>query len=102
MKKILMFIIIILLTTVYLSGQRKWQKRFTKNTKPYKSEITYNFIASCIEGGSELEDCSCLFDFIVKNMSEAEFLKEETKYLLQDEFSDEFLEVMSNARLDCN
>ena len=85
MKKIIIFIIIILLTTDYLSGQRKWEKRFTKNTKPYRSEITYNFIASCIEGGSELEDCSCLFDFIVKNMSEAEFLKEETKYLLQDE-----------------
>ena len=31
-----------------------------------------------------------------------EFLKEETKYLLQEEFSDEFLEVMSAARLDCN
>ncbi len=35
-------------------------------------------------------------------MKEAEFLKEETKYLLQEEFSDEFLEVMSAARLECN
>ena len=102
MKKTLLIITAIIFTTSFTSGQHKWQKRFSKNSKPYRSEITYNFIASCIEGGAEVDYCSCLFDNIVKNMKEAEFLKEETKYLLQEEFSDEFLEVMSAARLECN
>jgi len=102
MKKTLLIITAIIFTTSFTSGQQKWQKRFSKNSKPYRSEITYNFVASCIEGGAEVDYCSCLFDYIVKNMKEAEFLKEETKYLLQEEFSDEFLEVMSAARLECN
>ena len=102
MKKTLLIITAIIFTTSFTFGQHKWQKRFSKNSKPYRSEITYNFIASCIEGGAEVDYCSCLFDYIVKNMKEAEFLKEETKYLLQEEFSDEFLEVMSAARLECN
>ena len=102
MKKTLLIIADIIFTTSFTSGQDKWQKLFSNNSKPYRSEITYNFIASCIEGGAEVDYCSCLFDYIVKNMKEAEFLKEETKYLLQEEFSDEFLEVMSAARLDCN
>ena len=102
MKKTLLIITAIIFTTSFTGGQHKWQKRFSKNSKPYRSEITYNFVASCIEGGAEVDYCSCLFDYIVKNMKEAEFLKEETKYLLQEEFSDEFLEVMSAARLECN
>lgn len=102
MKKTLLIITAIIFTASFTFGQHKWQKRFSKNSKPYRSEITYNFIASCIEGGAEVDYCSCLFDYIVNNMKEAEFLKEETKYLLQDEFSDEFLELMSEARLECN
>ena len=102
MKKTLLIITAIIFTASFTFGQHKWQKRFSKNSKPYRSEITYNFIASCIEGGAEVDYCSCLFDYIVNNMKEAEFLKEETKYLLQEEFSDEFLEVMSAARLECN
>ena len=102
MKKTLLIITAIIFTISFTSAQHKWQKRFSKNSKPYRSEITYNFIASCIEGGAEVDYCSCLFDYIVKNMKETEFLKEETKYLLQEEFSDEFLELMSEARLECN
>ena len=82
MKKTLLVITAIIFTTSFASGQHKWQKRFSKNSKPYRSEITYNFVASCIEGGAEVDYCSCLFDYIVKNMKEAEFLKEETKYIL--------------------
>ena len=50
MKKTLLIITAIIFTTSYASGQHKWQKRFSKNSKPYRSEITYNFVASCIEG----------------------------------------------------
>tara|TARA_B100001250_G_scaffold114621_1_gene97072 strand:- start:131 stop:442 length:312 start_codon:yes stop_codon:yes gene_type:complete len=102
MKKIKIVVIILLgLMMFAMSNQRKWQRSFTKNNKPYSSEITYNFVASCIEGGGAVEACSCIFDQIVANMTEAEYLKEETKYILQDSFSDEFLEIISEARLKC-
>ena len=70
MKKTLLIITAIIFTTSFTFGQHKWQKRFSKNSKPYRSEITYNFIASCIEGGAEVDYCSCLFDYIVNNMKE--------------------------------
>ena len=55
MKKIKIVVIILLgLMMFAMSNQRKWQRSFTKNNNPYSSEITYNFVASCIEGGDKI------------------------------------------------
>ncbi len=102
MRKIKIAVIMLLTLMVFaMSNQHKWQRSFTNNKKPYASEITYNFVASCFEGGGSVESCSCIFDQIVANMTEAEYLKEETRYILQGSFSDEFLEIISEARLKC-
>ena len=47
------------------------------------------------------KNCSCMMDGLMKKMSQGEYIKEETKLELTGEFSDNFIDIMSEVRSDC-
>jgi|TARA_Y100000031_G_scaffold33148_1_gene37038 hypothetical protein len=106
MKKVNLFVLITLLTTVSCVSQEKYDELLTRvkvleNQNIYKSEIVFNFVYSCVNEGETVENCSCMMDGLMKKMSQGEYIKEETKLELTGEFSDNFIDIMSEVRSDC-
>ncbi len=68
----------------------------------YNQELIDTFISSCAAGGSVNElKCGCMIDLIQYDLTEKEYIEMETKFILSRNASEEFVEVLTNARVQC-
>jgi len=68
----------------------------------YNQELIDTFISSCTEGGSVNESkCGCMIDLVQYELTEKEYIEMETKLILSRNTSDEFIDILTNARVQC-
>lgn len=68
----------------------------------YSEQLTTNFLTSCVAGGNLTEaQCGCVLNGIQLELSEEEYIEMETRFSITKQPSDEFLTVITNARVKC-
>ncbi len=71
-----------------------------KNT--YSQELIDTFVSSCAAGKSVSElKCGCMIDLIQYELTEKEYIEMETKFVLSRNTSEEFVDILTNARVQC-
>lgn len=68
----------------------------------YISRHTSGFFKGCVSGGLTSELCSCLMDFIKKNVSPNDFIAEIDRFDAEKKFSDKFLKVVEEGKTNCS
>ncbi len=69
--------------------------------KAYKSEIIFNFVASCARQGTAVKQCGCIMDSVMKDYSQQEYITMETQMSTTGKLPEDFEKNLGKARAAC-
>lgn len=67
----------------------------------YSALIVNNFNAACVDSGGSIDYCNCMINEISQQLTQTEYLEEETFYVKTGKLSDKFSKVMMDGLAKC-
>lgn len=67
----------------------------------YKSEIVFNFVASCAQQGTSVKQCGCIMDSVMNDLTQEEYISLETEMTTSGSLPEKLTKTLGKARSTC-